>query len=135
MTGMVIFHSAMDTSLLYVLSTIHNRKQRSMTCVSASSLHSRLCGLRVWLAAGCTSGVVLQSLVYSLSILGRQFWASASLLSHSSLSATMFWISVVCWGLCGASEVGSSAASAVLWPAVATLEKSEPRKKELSSVK
>lgn len=85
-------------------------------------MEMRLC---VRFVAGCTSGVVLQSSVYPLSILGRQFWASAALLSRSpfspslSPSATVFWISVVCWGLCGASEIGPSAASAVLWPAVA----------------
>lgn len=89
---------------------------------------SHLCGLRVWLAVGCTSGVVLQSLVFPLSILGRQFWASATLLSRSSLSlsfslsAIVYWISVFCRGLRGTSRVGPSAASAVLWPALATLK-------------
>ena len=63
-----------------------------MTCASAS-LDSYLCGLLcvcvcvcVWFAAGCTSGVVLQSSLYPLLILGRQFWASATLLSRSLFS-------------------------------------------------
>lgn len=46
-----------------------------------------------------------------------------------SLSATVFWLSVVCWGLCGASEIGPSAASAVSWPTVATFEKKKVGRK------
>lgn len=78
--------------LLYILGNKDQwhapRQVWTLICVVCST---RVCVcLCVWFAAGFTSGVVLQASVYPLSILARQFWASATLLSRSPLSLSLF---------------------------------------------
>lgn len=128
---------------IYVFTIYITDKQKSI----AFSLASQDC---LWGGSCCVyevcnwlyQRVVQQSSVYPSSILGRQSRATATALAPTRLvslslprslarsAATVFWVSLVWWGLCGASEIEPGAASAVLWPAVGALKTSGQKKRK-----